>query len=129
MPNRKRTFKQEWQSQYGSRVRNAFDLSCDLDLWVKVILTSMFLKVFLYSAFGSSFITLLLIVSEISAKVQFSVSQGHPVTLTLGQGHNQLHNFKGLVTKYLWVKFHNSTVKTVQDISESSIYQYFKVTL
>ena len=51
------------------------------------------------------------------------------MTLTLGRGPHLLHHFKGLVTKYLWVKFHNSTVNSVRDISQSSIFQYFKVTL
>ena len=32
------------------------------------------------------------------------------MTLTQGQGHLSLHLFKGLATKYLWAKFHNSTV-------------------
>ena len=97
--------------------------------WVKVIFTCMFLEVLSHSTFGSSFTTLLLIVSEISAKFNFSTFQGHPVTLTLGRGPHLLHHFKGLVTKYLWVKFHNSTVNSVRDISQSSIFQYFKVTL
>ena len=57
---------------------------------------------------------LLQLVTEKKAKVKFfSDFQGHPVTLTLAQGHLQLYALKGLATDYLWPKFGYSTAISV----------------
>ena len=56
--------------------------------WVKVIFQYTVRKVLSHTTFDLSFITLLLIVHEKWGKIHFfSLFQGHPVTLTLDQGH------------------------------------------
>ena len=49
-------------------------------------------------------------------KCHFPKFQVNPVTLTFGQGQPMAYHFKGLLTNYLWAKFHNSAVNSVRDI-------------
>lgn len=60
--------------------------------------------------------SLLIIVYEILAKVQLFNIPRSPFDLDLGSRSSSITSFIDLVTKYHWVKFHNSTVSGVRDI-------------
>ena len=47
----------------------------------------------------------------------FTFGQGHPVTLTKGQGHSRSCHFKGLPTGYLLTKFGKSTINSLQNMN------------
>ena len=64
-----------------------FHVSCDLDLWVKVIFTCMFWKVLSHTTHWPSFITVVLIVSEKLSMFKFGTdgrtTEGQYIGLTL----------------------------------------------